>query len=955
LITKNPRAWLPILALPVLALLALSTLTRIPADVRGVLRGSFGMGRARILEPGWHLRLPVVHSVHRYPSTAIQMEKTEDLTSSEGVALRLPYRFSARIDPDRLVQFDDKAHGSEARVFLQETLHRLLAAHFSEESASRWTAGAERPGPAPVVGELEALGLKEVSLTLGEAGAPQQAERAAALAALRQHAKPAQHKILLIGLDGADWQLIDPWIKQGKLPSLARLKSRSAWANLKSMQPILSPLLWTTVATGRLPEDHGVVDFLVKDPATGQRVPISSRFRKVPALWNIFTEMGKKVDVVAWWASWPAEPVNGVIVSDRVSYSLFGYQADAESLPGATYPADYLASIKGRLVTDADITLDEVRRFANITAVEFQEHRAQIDQSEARKAYADPVNHLTRILASARNYQTATLDLLAKGQPDLMMVYFQGIDETSHRFAHMMPPKMAMVSDEDYRKFHGVVEAFYHYQDQLVGELLAKADPNTLVVVLSDHGFKNGPGRPTTDPPYIEGKPGMWHRLYGIFMLAGPGVQPGQIDTVSLLDLAPTLLAAAGLPASEQMPGRVLDEAFRPEAAKDLNRDRVASYDVLGLPGESASPESSAADAEMIANLRSLGYIAGAGGPEEGSPSAAGGGGGELSGDTVTYHSNLAALHLKSKNYPQAQAEVEAALKLVPDYLPALMTQASLYQAEKQPAKALEVYRHLLETGKAERGVISSVADLYIKAEQIDEGIAYLEGLRRQRRGQAEIALALGKLWDAKKDSARAEALYREALQADPGESEPASRLFEILKTRGEQSTLLPVVTRGLELNENSVGHHNLLGLLLESKGDQAGAEKHLRRAVELDPDYAGVLANLGALLARTGRAGEAIQVLSRAVGKEPNNYEARMNLGATLGKAGRHQEAIDQFEEARKRGFRSPTLFNGLAIAYHETGQFQKCIDSLKESLTLDPNQPQVKALLAEIQSQKS
>ena len=84
-------------------------------------------------------------------------------------------------------------------------------------------------------------------------------------------------------------------------------------------------------------------------------------------------------------------------------------------------------------------------------------------------------------------------------------------------------------------------------------------------------------------------------------------------------------------------------------------------------------------------------------------------------------------------------------------------------------------------------------------------------------------------------------------------------------------------------------------------------------------------------------------------------DYEARMNLGAALGKAGRHAEAITQFEEARKRGFRSPTLYNGLAVAYHETGQLQKCIESLKESLALDPDQPEVRGMLSEVESQRS
>jgi predicted AlkP superfamily phosphohydrolase/phosphomutase/Tfp pilus assembly protein PilF len=952
-INKGRWFWPAILAAALVAFAALFVI-RIPSDSRAVARNGFGVGRASVLEPGWHVRVPLFQSVHRYPAGPLEISGTEEVTSSEGVVLRFPYRLSASVDPARVEVFDDKARGRGARDFLRETLHRLLAAGFSDTSAGRWASGAEAPPAEAIVGELQALGLTGVSLVLDRPEAPQDATRAALLAELREKSRREGRKILLIGLDGADWQLMDPWMAQGKLPNLARLKERAAWANLKSLQPILSPLLWTTVATGRPPEEHGVVDFLVKDPATGQKVPISSRFRKVPALWNVFSEMGRTVGVVAWWASYPAEPVRGVIVSDRVAYSLFGYRSDPASLPGAAYPEDYLASIQDRLVTDAEVTLPEVREFADITAEEFQERRAQIDQAEARKAYADPVNHLTRILAAARTYQAAALDLLSRGQPDLMLVYFQGIDEVGHRFMHLMPPRMAMADAADYRRFHSAVEAFYRYQDRLVGELLAKADPGSLVIVLSDHGFKNGPGRPIDDPPYIEGKPGKWHRLYGIFMMTGPGVKPGQIDTVSLLDLAPTILAAAGIPPSSQMPGRVLSEAFTPEGVRELLQDRVASYDALGRAGPAVAAGSSAADQEMIANLRSLGYIGGAG---DGAPAEAEGGpaGAETGGETVTYHTNLAALHLKSKSYDAAQKEVDAALKLVPDYVPALMTQASLYQATQQPDRALGVYRRLVEARQAEAGVLSTMADLFVKSGRTQEGIDYFEALRARAPGAGEVALALAKLWESKGDLPRAEALYREALGSSLASAEPASRLYEILKKRGEEVSLEPVVRAALRQNENSVGHHNLLGLILERKGDLQGAERELRRAVALDPDYAGVLANLGSLLARSGRGEEAVAVLTRAVSKEPSNYEARMNLGAALGKSGRHRDAIVQFEEVRNRGFRSPTLYNGLAIAYHETGQMQKCIDSLKESLSLDPDQPQVRAMLAEVQGGKS
>src|SRR5262249_38769640 len=153
--------------------------------------------------------------------------------------LKLPYKFSGRIDPTRLAAFDDKARGRGTKDFLKESIRRLLSARASEESATKWSAAEERAAPESVVGELAALGLTDVSLIIGRAGAPPEVAAAGALAELRKRTRETGRKILLIGLDGADWQIIDPLIKAGKLPTLARLKSGAAWANLKSMQPIL--------------------------------------------------------------------------------------------------------------------------------------------------------------------------------------------------------------------------------------------------------------------------------------------------------------------------------------------------------------------------------------------------------------------------------------------------------------------------------------------------------------------------------------------------------------------------------------------------------------------------------------------------------------------------------------------------------------------------------------------
>ena len=98
-------------------------------------------------------------------------------------------------------------------------------------------------------------------------------------------------RVLLIGVDGADMGIIDRLIGEGKLPTFARLKREGAYGRLRSIEPLLSPIVWTTIATGRKPQDHGVFDF-IEIGSDGQPTPITSLRRKVPALWNIAGQFG---------------------------------------------------------------------------------------------------------------------------------------------------------------------------------------------------------------------------------------------------------------------------------------------------------------------------------------------------------------------------------------------------------------------------------------------------------------------------------------------------------------------------------------------------------------------------------------------------------------------------------------------------------------------------------------
>ncbi|MFQ5876237.1 MAG: alkaline phosphatase family protein [Acidobacteriota bacterium] len=758
-------------------------------------------------------------------------------------------------------------------------------------------------------------------------------------------------KVAIIGLDGADWQIIGPLIEEGSLPNLAALREHGAWGNMKSMKPTLSPLLWTTVVTGRPPEEHGIIDFLMMDPSAGKAVPVSSRWRRTKALWNIFSDVGKSSAFIAWWASWPAEPVLGRIVSDRVAYSLFGYESDAGDLAGATYPPVYFEEIRPLIVGEESISLREVQQFVSIDAREFREHRARIAK-DPRAGHRDPVNHLVKILASARTYHAIALDILERGQPDLFGLYYQGIDEVCHRFAHYMPPRMDMVSEGEYAKYRAAVFNYYRYQDRLLGEILEALEPGTVIILMSDHGFRSGGGRPTTDPPYIEGKPGLWHRRYGIIVLSGPAIRPTHLDTSSLLDIAPTVLYLAGLPVAEDMGGRILAEAIGGDFRARFPVRTIPTYETVGGPVAPAidAIADSGVDEEMVERLRSLGYI---GGSAEGAPGA---GSGELTPPApegqvlVTGYLNEASLHLKNKDYAKAEAAIDRVLKSAPAFTPGLILAAQLYQEQKRYGAAIDALRKVLDMDpEGEPQAFIRLGEVYSESERREEGIAYLRRQAERHPDIGEIRAALGSILLKAGDAAAERELLR-AVRINPALGEPLSELHTIYQGTDKVLALEPIVRRGLELNDQSVVHHNWMGLIYQWKGQIDFAEKEFLLAMELDPDYAATMSNLGALYGRSGRLAEAVEILGRAVEKDSDNLEAWVNLGAALGRLRRPREAIRALETARRKGLRTTTLYNALALAYLQDGQRDRALEYLHDSLALDPDQQDARDLLREI-----
>jgi predicted AlkP superfamily phosphohydrolase/phosphomutase/Tfp pilus assembly protein PilF len=951
---RRPRHALFVVAGLLLALCvwAVAGLRSVPQGATGLLDSAVRGGR--VLGPGTHWTLPGVESLE----VLAPYRRTTGLTftTPEGSRVELSFEVALRLDPAAARGLLAAGKGSTPRERLDGAVDGIAIEALRETAGDGPMPYGGEPAVAAATAALSAYGEVEGRLLLELEESPLQRAllEAEAEERIRGLARATGVPILIVGLDAADWQLADPLIERGLMPNLAALRERGAWGNIKALKPILSPLLWTSIATGVKPDRHGILDFLARDPATGEKVPTNSRFRKVRALWNQFTEAGRTSDVVAWWATWPAEPIDGHMISDRVSYSLFDFDLPSGGA-GATWPLDYFAEIRPDLIGDEAISHEEVARFADITREEFQAARARIEV-DRRAAYREPINHLTKILAATRNYHRIALDLIREEQADLTAVSYQGIDETCHRFMHYAPPRMEGVDPEDVRRYGSVIERFYAYQDRLLGELLQAVAEETVIIVVADHGFVNGPDRFAGETADIEGQPGRWHRPYGVLVLAGPPIAQGKLDTTSLLDISPTVLYLAGLPVPEDGDGRVLTEAIRPDFAERFPATSIATYettpfrlDTLIDPAEMA-----AVDAEMLENLRALGYIGGGG--TAGDPAADGGPpvaapSGEQTADTATAHANLAGVLLAKGDLEGAEKEILAALERAPGFRTARHQLFDLRMRQGRHDEAIAIAERLMageEVGHV--AFLSRVAKAYQAAGRAPEGI---ERFRQAvAAGRWQLGVPLSRLLLERGDRAGAERAARAVLEADPMNEAAMATLMTIARATGRTAELQPLLDSALEVNPRSVMHLNWLAIVFEARGDVPNAERLLRQALESDPDHGGSMANLGAFYARHGRAEEAIPLLDRALRIDPGNLEARVNLGTAFGSSGQLDRAIEQFERVVEGGHESTDVYNALARAYGEQGNLPVAADWLRRSLALNPGQPAIRQLLTRIEA---
>ena len=803
---------------------------------------------------------------------------------------------------------------------------------------------------------------------------------------------PTDAKVLVVGLDGADWEIIDPLLAQGRLPHLARLIEGGARAKLLTITPVLSPVVWTSIATGVEPFRHGILDFLTTTPG-GATEPVSSRERLVPTVWEMLSDAGVPVGVTAWWATWPAGPLKGYVVTDRVAYQLFGYRSDVRSGEGKTWPPEiYDKVVRPRIVEPSAVPWSEVEKYLDGD----RRKPAQFD-AEERKL----LEEFRTLLASGSTYLDVALALRRTAPVRFEAVYLEGTDTVGHLFMPYRPPRLPSVPEKRFRSFDAIVDRYYETADAMLGKLLEGREDWT-VVVISDHGFASDATRPlTTDSRIGHGAAADWHRRFGIFVMSGPGVRRGvRLEEASIHDIAPTILALFGQPVPRSWPGRVLGEAidgaflakhpvtFR---AKDPVRSSAASV----AQGSDEEAE------ELRAKLESLGYLGGAGDKP-----------------SMTTSNNRGVALLAQGDFEGAAAAFRDAIAEEPNQPTLWVNLGIALRHAGKVDEARELFQRALTRPEARRAAGHQLAQLLMDAGDFAEAEAELRAVLEREPGASEVRNALGLVLDKRGRTAEAWKEFEAAAKLDPNAAEPRNNLGNLAKAAGRRDEAADWYDKAIAADPYFMGAYNNLALLHQERGDvtkaielygralakaptnaivlnnlaslyfgiadYAEARSLWERSMAADPAYPSPVNNLAGLALAQGEYDRAQFLLDRALELDPNYGDARINRailarhrGDTEGaraelalarkdtrsvgtawlqtgflelESGRLDAARDALERARSRLGDRTDLLNALGDCYARMGEKAKARAAWERSLALDPQQLRLKEAISAI-----
>jgi predicted AlkP superfamily phosphohydrolase/phosphomutase/tetratricopeptide (TPR) repeat protein len=625
-------------------------------------------------------------------------------------------------------------------------------------------------------------------------------------------------RLILVGWDSADWKLIHPLLDAGEMPGMAWLVEGGVSGNLATMEPQLSPMLWTSIATGKRAWQHGVHGFTEVDPASARVLPVAYASRRCKTIWEILGERGLRSHVVSWFATHGEPNPHGCLVSNMAA-SLQGVGPNDEPenwpplTPGACWPPELAEEIAPLRVSPYDLDPEEVLRL-------FVPRAHEIDQQKDPRLW-----HLAGHLAEAFSVHAAATHVMEKDPDwDFTAIYYRPLDEICHRFMPYHPPRMEGVPERDFELYRDVVNSTYRLYDLFLRRLLHFAGPDGAVMVVSDHGFHSDHLRPQFTPNVPAGIT-VWHRPQGIFAARGPGFRADElVFGARLLDVAPTILNYFGLPTARDMDGRVLEEAF----VSQRPPDQVDTWEAPGGIERTRLPADDPSHRAMLEHFVALGYLAEV--PK-----------GDAEAAKSTQRENdwcLARAYMDAGRAADALPLLEACLVGQPertDFAQMLaMCQLQLgllEEAEESARKALETF------GPRERAqhLLASIA---LQRKRPAEAVGLLETVGGLGMTSPNALLLLARAfvelrrWDEAAEAAKG------SIALDPDNPQPYLALTRQLIHRKLYAEAAECALTAISLDFSRANAHFLLGVALAGEGKRDESCQALLTCLKREPAF---------------------------------------------------------------------------------------------------------------------
>jgi predicted AlkP superfamily phosphohydrolase/phosphomutase len=268
------------------------------------------------------------------------------------------------------------------------------------------------------------------------------------------------NRVIILGLDGATFELLDPWLDAGRLPNLKRMIDEGVRGELESCVPPVTAPAWTSFFTGKNPGKHGVFDFVRQDRESYEFHPVNSGSYHGKSLWEVIGDQGRNVVVLNVPMTHPAYPVKGALVSDFL-----------------------LATTKGERSHPPELLGELEKSFGPYPTETVPPYFAGRDSEE-------DIGRFLQEYQQAMQYKLSVAQhFLEKDKPDFLMLHLFGNDQICHWLWHLMDDKHPKYREAESKKHLERIHEYYRTFDLEVGNLMDRTDEEVSLFIVSDHGF----------------------------------------------------------------------------------------------------------------------------------------------------------------------------------------------------------------------------------------------------------------------------------------------------------------------------------------------------------------------------------------------------------------------------------------------------------------------------------